>query len=600
MSERTSWTFQRTPRMGGATGEAYTNTLLGTGMKPSEVLAREAIQNSSDAQLEDHKVAVTFRRVSLTGPEKRRFAKALGLESEFAARKNRLELQQGNCIGSLSKPDVPLDLLYIEDFGTHGLYGMPHDPGSHFFRLLLSLGDSAKSREKGGSGGSYGYGKSVYSANSRIHTIVAYSVFAPKDDGSRHHARLMGCGYFNAHEYEEEDYTGRAWFGIEDTEYENDVDPLHDDAAHEMATTLGFERRDRASTGTSILIVDCPVDCEELRSSIEDWWWPRLIEDALDVSLYEQDRPLEAPRPRKRPHLQPFITCYDMAVGRAEPLGSQHKKGSLYRTESGHSPGTYGFSILGEDELADERLQQLSRSVALIRGPRMVVSYFAISGGFPLPCVGAFVASDYAEKPLKMSEPASHDKWDPRSGRLNNLKDADRELVEKVLNRLKTAIRRFSNDAAPPAPKQDLRLRSLERMLGAIFRPPTKIDGGGGGHKADPIDINFVESPRVVPERDGIRTQGRFRLALADDSDRRHVDAFVEVECLVVEDESLSKEDPVDITLSTKDIDFKVDREHPNRLYVRLEKDEHPLFTFKSAKYPSDWSTSIQVNVEEV
>ena len=74
----------------------------------------------------------------------------------------------------------------------------------------------------------------------------------------------------------------------------------------------------------------------------------------------------------------------------------------------------------------------------------------------------------------------------------------------------------------------------------------------------------------------------------------------MEVECLVVEDEAVSKEDPVNIALSTKDVDFKVDREHPNRLYVQLEKDEQPLFSFKSAKYPSDWSTSIQVNVEEV
>ena len=141
MGNQTSWTFQRTPRMGGATGEAYTNTLLGTGMKPSEVLARESIQNSSDAQLEGNKVAVAFRRVSLTGTDKRRFVRALGLESEFAARKRKLQLQQGNCISTLGKLDAPLDLLYIEDFGTHGLYGMPHDPESHFFRLLLSLGD---------------------------------------------------------------------------------------------------------------------------------------------------------------------------------------------------------------------------------------------------------------------------------------------------------------------------------------------------------------------------------------------------------------------------------------------------------------------------
>ena len=47
------WTLERVPRMGGATGEAFVNTLQGTGMTPSSVLAREAIQNSADAWRSD-------------------------------------------------------------------------------------------------------------------------------------------------------------------------------------------------------------------------------------------------------------------------------------------------------------------------------------------------------------------------------------------------------------------------------------------------------------------------------------------------------------------------------------------------------------------
>jgi hypothetical protein len=587
--------------MGGATGEAYTNTLFGTGMTPAEVLAREAIQNSSDAPKakDDGKVRVVFRRVTLSGTIKKKFVKALGLESEFATRKTVLELQQGNCARHLTRDEVPLETLYIEDFNTHGLYGAPHDPTSHFFRLLLSLGDGTKSREKVGSGGSYGYGKSVYSANSRIHTIVAYSVFSPRDDHSSHHARLMGCAYFNAHEHQGAHHTGRAWFGLPSKIQEGDVEPLHDEAAHELAEALGFKRRGKTETGTSILIVDSSVDCEQLRSSIEDWWWPSLVDDALDVELFEQGKPLEPPRPRKRPHLRPFIMCYDLALRRAEPMGPQHKAGTLNRMPNGVSPGDYGLAILGEDEFSDERLQELARSIALIRSPRMVVSYFHVGGGLPLPCVGAFVASEEADKPLKLSEPASHDKWDPRSARLNNLKQEDRELVDAILNRLKLALRKFSNDAAPAVPKDEIRLTSLERLLGNIFRPPTGGGGGGGGY-SDPIEINFVDPPHPVADREGIRTQGSFRLSLAEDAEKKRINAAIEVECLVVEDEGLSREDPIQVNVSTKDVEYHVDKENPSRLYVKLEKDVQPLFTFKSDRYQTDWSTTVSVNVEEV
>src|SRR5258705_2029824 len=148
MVSKPTWTFQRTPRMGGATGEAFVNTLLGTGMTPAGVLAREAIQNSADALVKNStdKVRVIFRRVTLTGKRKADFVKALGLNTEFVRRRKVLEFQRENCIKHLRDLSVPLSLLYIDDYGTHGLFGDPHNNNSHFFRLLLSLGDGTKSR----------------------------------------------------------------------------------------------------------------------------------------------------------------------------------------------------------------------------------------------------------------------------------------------------------------------------------------------------------------------------------------------------------------------------------------------------------------------
>ncbi len=598
------WTLERVPRMGGATGEAFVNTLQGTGMTPSSVLAREAIQNSTDAWRHDtaDKVQVVFRRISLIGKSKEAFIKELALKSEFAARKKVLGFQHDHCLNSLKKEDEPLRLLYIEDFGTHGLYGDPHDPKSHFFRLLLSLGDGTKSRDSEGSGGSYGYGKSVYSANSRIHTIVAYSAFSPKDDKHKHYARLMGCAYLHAHRYDEEDYSGRAWFGVPSAEHSQQVvDPLHDDAAHRLAQTLGFQMRDKDSPGTSILIVDCGVDCEELRASIEDWWWPRLLDDSLglDIKLFEGDNLLQPPRPRSRPDLKPFIHCFEMAINRSQPSGKEDKAGVMNKWNGDVTPGSYGYCILDEKALDDEALQQKAGQVALIRTPRMVVSYLPVGGSLPLPCVGTFVATPEVDNPLKISEPPSHDKWDHNSARLLELAKDDGPLVKAIIDRLKQGLRKFSYEAAPPASSKDLRLKSLERLLGNLFKPPTK-GGGGQGYPADPIEIKFVGQPHVLADGNGLRTAGSFRVALADDADKKQAKVSVEVECLVVEDEGVSREDPIMTTLTTTEISHKEDKDKPGRLVFKLDQDIHPVFNFKTDVYRPDWTTRIRVLVKEI
>jgi hypothetical protein len=594
-----NWNFQPTPKMGGATGEAFVNTLLGTGMKTASILAREAIQNSADAQDGEEKVRVQFRRVTLTGNEKKKFVSELALDQEFVGRKKVLELQQQNCIALMDDLKAPLHLLYIEDFNTHGLYGDPHDPESHFFRLLLSLGDGAKARGREGSGGSYGYGKSVYSANSRIHTIVAYSAFNPKKDPNKHYARLMGCGYFNAHKYGAHSYTGRAWFGIPSRKERDVVEPLHDDAASKLAKNLGFTVRKKDQSGTSLLIVDCPVDCEELRSSIEEWWWPRMLDDSLglDVVLQEQDQTVPPPRPRSRVDLKPFIHCFEMAIGRTAPAGKHDKSDSLNRLDD-RELGRYGYTIPGEKDLNDPALQEKQNTIALIRAPRMVVAYLDVGGSLPLPCAGAFVADPGVDRPLKISEPAAHDKWDPNSSRLSNLDAAERQVVDAVVKRLKSGLRRFASDAAPPNPKQDVRLKSLERLLGNLFRPPTG-GGGGGGYPADPIVIKFIEQPHVVADGEGLSTKGSFQLAIAEDADKGEVDAWLRVECLLVEDEGGSQEDAIDLEVSSKDVELEVDRDDPTRRRFRIERGAKPVFAFRSETYRSDWSTRVRVHVEE-
>lgn len=597
-----SWVFERTPEMGGATGGAFTNTLLGSGMEPAAVLAREAIQNSVDARDAGSKVRVDFRRVTLTGKAKAEFVAAMGLDPALTAHRKSLKLPRGACLDTLDDEEQPLKLLYIEDYGTWGLHGAPTKSKSHFFRLLLSLGDDAKASEAEGSGGSYGFGKSVYSSNSRIHTIAAYSVFDPKLSGvpEKNHARLMGCSYFNAHDHGGNEYSGRAWFGRPKSKGAA-VEPLVDTDAHLFAERLGFKKRGKGDRGTSLLILDCDVECDMLRESIEEWWWPRLLDDelGLDIALFEQEQMLPPPRPRKRPDLRPFIECFDLAIGRSLPVGEHQKTGAFNKLNE--TPlGNFGYAVVGDDIASDELLQDKIGRVALIRTPRMVIEYMAVGGTLPLPCVGTFVAAPDIDNSLKRSEPATHDKWDAKSGRLSELGPEAREAVTTVLHRLKAGLRSFAKDAAPKAPEQELRLKSLERLLGGLFRPPTTTPGGGGASPSDPITINFVHEPHIIPEQDSIATKGAFRVALTEDAGRDKVKVMVRVNCLVQEDEGISKEDPIPVQLHSDEINGSGTPAPGGGVMFELERDANPLFIFKSDSYARDWTTHVQVQVEEV
>lgn len=595
-----AWVFENTPEMGGATGGAFTNTLLGAGMEPAAVLAREAIQNSVDASEKGAKVSVQFRKVRLNGAEKFAFVKALRIGEQLRTHSKNVRLPKGSCFEHLDDPAKPLDLLFIEDFGTVGLFGPAHKSKSHFFRLLLSLGNDAKASGAEGSGGSYGFGKSVYSSNSRIHTIVAYSAFDKKLCGSEpaHDARLMACSYFNQHEQSGEDYTGRAWFGNA-FEATKRVDPLIDSDAHKLATSLGFASRASGLRGTSLLVVDCDVDCSILRDSIEEWWWPRLLDEelGLDVAIFDGETQLAPPRPRKRPDLKPFIECFDLAIGRSIPLGAHQKAGPFQRMHD-KPLGDYGFVVVPEDDMSDERLKEKLGRVALIRAPRMVIEYMQPGGTIALPCVGVFVASPEIDTALKRSEPATHDKWDPKSGRLSELGPEARDWVEGVLRRLKSQFHAFAKAALPPAPKQELRLRALERLLGGALKPPGG-GGGGGGHTSDPIAISFLEEPALVQAKDRIATKGVVKIGLSEHADRNQIRVRVAVHCLVQEDDGVSREDPVTVHLHSDDPALEGPSQGSELLF-KLTKSSNARVSFTTDPYAPDWTTHLQVDVQEI
>lgn len=580
--------------MGGATGSAYTNPLLGSGMPPEAILAREAIQNSCDAELKNtnQKVKIQFRRVLLSGQRKAKFIEQAGLK-EILKREKSLALPSGNCLSHLDDADQPLHLLYIEDYGTHGLWGKPHDDGSHFFRLLLSLGDPSKIDGES-SGGSYGFGKSVYSANSRINALFAYSTYDPALSGDDSNTRLMGCAYLPKHKFENQSFSGRAWLGK--PEGADLVHPLSDLKAQEAASNLGFTIRSAEETGTSILIVDCGIDTEKLRESIEEWWWPRLIENNLDVVIYENQTRIDPPRPKIRNDLKPFIECFELATNRADATPPSQKKGDLNKMHQ-RQLGSFGYTLIQADKAEGDELKDKLGCVALIRNPRMVVSYYQTTSLSSINVVGAFVADPGIDNILRMSEPANHDKWDPKSSRLDALPTQDRDFVEAVCKRLKQGLRNFANAAMPATPPSEIRPRFLEKLLGNLFKPTTSDRPGPGTQQVDPVSIRFTVQPHTKVSGDNLKIAATMKIALKPEVTDVSTKVKLDVKCLIEEDDGVSTLDPIPLHVRVLDVDYEVLNKHPSLIEMTLDHEIPAIVEVESDEYNPDWTTQLRVQV---
>ncbi|MEB0056713.1 hypothetical protein [Variovorax sp. LG9.2] len=592
------WFFHVSDPMGGAAGEAYANTLASPGMPPAHVLAREAIQNSCDAG-NGNKVAVRFRSDALSGARKATFVEAAGL-MDLAARIEELKLTSPNCLHTLDKPRAALPLLYVEDYNAVGLTGEPHDSQSNFYRLLLSLGDRSEvETAKGSRGGSYGFGKSVYSSSSKIRTIFAYTRF--KAENGKEITRVFGCGYFVSHRFKKNPYSGRAWLGGKPREDDLGrvvIDPLENATADALATKLGFKLRKAGETGTSILIVDAHVDTTTVIRGVEEWWWPRLEDGKLDVEFLDADGTPHYPKPKKNEALRPFIEAFEIAKGRAAAKSGTQKYAAFNR-EDGVLMGGCGFVVApvakdGTLVVPGNRLN----AVALIREPHMVVAYHVVSQALPA-VVGVYLAPDEksVEEVLRKSEPPAHDRWDPDSENLRDESGKRQKMVRSILSRIQQGLRRFQGEASPPAQAKERRLNQLERSLGGWFRPR-----GAGSQNPDaspsPLHLEFLKPAYAEATDDGkLRLRSTFAIRLDSSSELDSVDLRLKLNCPVMEDDNEEGED-LDLNVSIEGVKAQVDESDPLVYRFTLPKNVKAKFKVESAPYDAAWTVRLRPDFE--
>jgi hypothetical protein len=58
------------------------------------------------------------------------------------------------------------------------------------------------------------------------------------------------------------------------------------------------------------------VNLSDIVVGVEDWWWPRLVANKLDVEIYDPSGSVSVPRPKKNDQLKPFIEAFEIARGR--------------------------------------------------------------------------------------------------------------------------------------------------------------------------------------------------------------------------------------------------------------------------------------------
>jgi hypothetical protein len=539
------WLYERFSRNGGSGARGLRRTLSGSGLKEAHRLGREIPQNTGDAERGGGPVRLTFRLMRYTGAKREVLLKLLQTDG----------LTTRGVLTSL--PD-PLPILFIEDSGTLGLGGVEQadevtDPGrrSRYVGLCMTFGDAAKDAA---GGGTFGFGKSVLWNVSRAQIVLFHSRFDPEPLAGGVSSRLVGCALFDSHAHGGKRYTGRAFLGKNHAdEYTR---PLTGDEADKLAAQIGFvSRKTPADTGTSIAVVDSHFDTrehlEKIREGIERYYWPRIIDTRLEVKFFDGTEELDPPRPRLRNDLRPYIEAYERALaqlaGRSPAATETTWHGEIARPSV--ELGVLALSRVepaataGEEE-DDEEADQLHDTVALVRTPRMVVSYHppyqrAIDQHF----AGVFVARDSINAVLAKSEPPAHNLWDENADEMTTVGS---QTVRAVHDGIKKRVREFLSRQRAREIEPTEGCPAIDRELSDLLRMPEAGPGrghsgsgsgpgshghresGGGVHPADtPLHrpklfrITFLEAPRTAEGAGGRIVEAKIRVEVENAAERK-------------------------------------------------------------------------------
>ena len=541
-TEGPSWWFH-TAGAGTMQSSGLQSLLEATHLSGPEVFVREATQNSVDAASHAARrpVRLTFSSFALTPSQNDALHNFLVPDDEIRERV-RSVVDQGRIAPDggffLRGHDgtEPTNVLLVEDFETKGLGGDlgTMGPDDHFSRLVYFFGQS---HGEGNQGGAYGFGKSAYSVASDVRTVVYYS---KPENGSP--SRLIAVALLPEHRHGGKGATGFALCGLPTDDPDFPIAPVEGEAADELAASIGMSRRDETSPGTSVFVVDARYDVNDLRRALERWWWPRLVTtgpSGLTAEFKDHGHPLPPPAPSSREDLAPFVRAFqhlldardDTPETKTRPIRSIGKrvvgKAALRRIDADPDPPD------------DDDPVPFGRHVALLRGPRLVVSYLPAGRDTGTPFAGVFVADDAMDAVLRRAENPAHDNWSPESTKLEGHEPTYVRSIAKGVTRFASEFQdAFESKPLPSTSK----LRALEDLLGRVFASGSSPGPVPQGPER-PVSLSIREQrdPEQHLDRAYIDVEPRF----GDEA----IPCRMRVSADLMGDAHLAKLDPLEVTL---------------------------------------------------
>jgi hypothetical protein len=364
-------------------------------------------------------------------------------------------------------------VLCVEDFGTRGLGGILGGNGTddHFSRLVYFFGQT---HDLGSTaGGAFGFGKSVYSIASSVRTVLYYS--RPADVQP---SRFIAVSLFPGH-------SPNPSFPVH---------PLEGDEADDVAESIGMTRRTGSSSGTSLMVLDCDYSADDLRLALEKWWWPRLVQtgpDGLIAKFYQDGAPLPPPNPIKNPQVAPFVQAYRHMLDGG--VDTPNIKTDVVRSIGNRILGKVVLKSIEVDpsDVDDEDAWYVS-TVAMFRGPRLVVRYAPLGTPNRTPFAGVFSAEPFMDEILRRSENPAHSDWDPVSSRLNDDTN-EQTFVSAVERRCRVIARGFQDSFESRPIHATSRMHVLQDLLGRLLLKGTK-PGALPPSPPRPVSISVHES----------------------------------------------------------------------------------------------------------
>ncbi len=500
------WVPEAFPKSGGLSAAGFSKLLGRPQLDPLAVLIREAAQNSWDARLdEEESVWFTLEGWDLTASEVSGLRELVFTDAERAVGTGLPE----------ALTSVSLPVFLICDRNTVGLGG-PLQAGDEsasdvydWVDFVLNVG---KANDAGGTGGTYGFGKTISYVVSTVRTVVIHSRTIEK---GHLQTRLIGCAIGDEFTRNKRLHTGRHWWGA-------DVDgapvPVTGRSADDIARRIGMPEFDDGATGTNLMILAPDLGGRTLEQAMNflaesaAWnLWPKLISrdglTPMEIWIACNGNEVKVPDPRARPPLDLFARAFRLLLDDPDEvtgIGEQHDLIECLRprTEIGDLVTVAGIrrarAEVDDGSDADDAdspgpaalIGKLSHHVALLRTPELVVEYLE---GPPAPSgsmewAGVFLCRPDHDASFAASEPPTHDSWKP-----DLLPDRTRRSIVNVGLR---EIRRALEDRWDPAVEEDeegtlstglvaSQLADLVRTVDASGpgRPTGSGGAGGGGER---------------------------------------------------------------------------------------------------------------------